>query len=76
MAEQRDDHEIRYPPGGHGNYGGGGGGGSGGLYMPPGYYPSPADMPPGYRDRYAPPGGGGSSIDWNRDRDYVDYRRS
>ncbi|XP_055712394.1 chromodomain-helicase-DNA-binding protein 1 isoform X2 [Phlebotomus papatasi] len=56
----------RYPSG-HGNYGSG-------LYLPTGsYYQSPADMAPGYRDRYAPPGGG--SIDWNRDREYVDYRR-
>ncbi|XP_059619215.1 chromodomain-helicase-DNA-binding protein 1 isoform X2 [Phlebotomus argentipes] len=56
----------RYPSG-HGNYGSG-------LYLPPGsYYQSPGDMPSGYRDRYALPGG--SSIDWNRDREYVDYRR-
>uniref|UniRef100_A0A1B0CT82 Chromodomain-helicase-DNA-binding protein 1 n=2 Tax=Lutzomyia longipalpis TaxID=7200 RepID=A0A1B0CT82_LUTLO len=60
----------RYPSG-HGNYGGGGGGG---MYMSASsYYQSTGDMQSGYRDRYAPPGG--SSIDWNRDREYVDYRR-
>uniref|UniRef100_A0A6B2E7W5 Chromodomain-helicase-DNA-binding protein 1 n=1 Tax=Phlebotomus kandelakii TaxID=1109342 RepID=A0A6B2E7W5_9DIPT len=56
----------RYPSS-HGNYGSG-------LYLPPGsYYQPPGDMASGYRGRYDPPGG--SSIDWNRDREYVEYRR-
>lgn len=39
-------------------------------YMPPNYYPDgPSSAPPtGYRERYP------SGSEWNRDRDYMDYR--